>query len=123
MCTASRRLAIWGPFILMWRSWSLVLCSRGGRWRAERGVGCRLAFPDGRSVVRLLREQPRPADLRILPGRRHVTTTTRFTDPTDPVANLVAAFVRDPTAVVGTPESYVKGGKEASVHAVSCMPV
>src|SRR5439155_21681196 len=50
MCTASRRLAIWGRFILMCRSWSLVLCSRGGRSRAERGVGCRLAFPDGRSV-------------------------------------------------------------------------
>jgi acetyl esterase/lipase len=53
--------------------------------------------------VRLLRERDRPADLRILQGRRHVTTTTGFADPGDTVANLVAAFVRNPQAVTRTP--------------------
>ena len=53
--------------------------------------------------VRLLRERDRPADLRILRGRRHVTTTTGFGNPADTVANLVAAFVRDPRTVTATP--------------------
>ncbi len=58
---------------------------------------------DGARFVRQMRELERPADLRILPGRRHVTTTTGFADPNDIVANLVAAFVRSPTAVTATP--------------------
>ena len=58
---------------------------------------------EGARFVRLLREQGRSADLRILTGRRHVTTTTGFADPADMVANLVADFVRNPTAVTGTP--------------------
>jgi acetyl esterase/lipase len=58
---------------------------------------------EGARFVRLLRELGRPADLRILNGRRHVTTTTGFADPADMVANLVAGFVRDPTAVTRTP--------------------
>jgi acetyl esterase/lipase len=53
--------------------------------------------------VRLMREAGRSADLQILAGRRHVTTTTGFADPQDRVANLVAAFVHDPKAVTGTP--------------------
>jgi acetyl esterase/lipase len=58
---------------------------------------------EGARFVRLMREAGRPADLRILAGRRHVTTTTGFADPQDPVANLVAEFVRDPKAVTATP--------------------
>lgn len=58
---------------------------------------------EGARFVRLMRESERPADLRILAGRRHVTTTTGFADPTDAVANLVAEFVRDPKAVTATP--------------------
>ncbi len=58
---------------------------------------------DGARFVRQMRELARPADLRILPGRRHVTTTTGFADPNDIVANLVATFVRNPTAVTATP--------------------
>jgi arylformamidase len=58
---------------------------------------------EGARFVRLLREHGRSADLRILPGRRHVTTTTGFADPADPVANLVAEFVRDPRGVTATP--------------------
>ena len=58
---------------------------------------------EGARFVRLMREQQRPADVRILPGRRHVNTTTGFLDPADPVANLVAAFVRDPKATTATP--------------------
>lgn len=58
---------------------------------------------EGARFVRLLRELERPADLRILVGRRHVTTTTGFADPSDFVANLVAEFVRNPTAVTATP--------------------
>jgi len=53
--------------------------------------------------VRLMREQGRSADLRILAGRKHVTTTTGFADPADPVANLVSDFVRDPKGVTATP--------------------
>lgn len=58
---------------------------------------------EGARFVRLLREQQRSADIRILPGRRHITTTTGFLDAGDPVANLVAAFVRDPRAATATP--------------------
>jgi hypothetical protein len=58
---------------------------------------------DGARFVRQMRELERPADLRILAGRRHVTTTTGFSDPNDTIANLVAAFVRNPTAVTATP--------------------
>ncbi|HEX4575327.1 MAG TPA: alpha/beta hydrolase, partial [Gemmatimonadales bacterium] len=58
---------------------------------------------EGARFVRLLREYGRPADVRILSGRRHVTTTTGFADPQDVVANLVAEFVRHPSAVTGTP--------------------
>jgi len=58
---------------------------------------------EGARFVRLLREKERPADLRILNGRRHVTTTTGFADPADMVANLVADFVRNPAAVTATP--------------------
>jgi len=58
---------------------------------------------EGARFVRLLRERRRSADLRILPGRRHVTTTTGFVDPADLVANLVAEFVRNPAAVTATP--------------------
>lgn len=58
---------------------------------------------EGARFVRLMREQERSADLRILTGRRHVTTTTNFGDPGDPVANLVVEFVRNPTAVTATP--------------------
>ena len=58
---------------------------------------------EGARFVRLMRELERPADLRILAGRRHVTTTTGFADPNDAVANLVAEFVRDPKAVTATP--------------------
>lgn len=58
---------------------------------------------EGARFVRLLREREVPADLRILPGRRHVTTTTGFADPADSVANLVAAFVRSPRGVTATP--------------------
>lgn len=58
---------------------------------------------EGARLVRLLRELERPADLRILAGRGHVTTTTGFADPNDAVANLVAEFVRDPKAVTATP--------------------
>jgi acetyl esterase/lipase len=58
---------------------------------------------EGARLVRRLRELDRPADLRILPGRRHVTTTTGFADARDPVANLVAEFVRDPVKVTATP--------------------
>ena len=53
--------------------------------------------------MRLMREQRRSADIRVLPGRRHITTTTGFLDPADPVANLVAAFIRDPKATTATP--------------------
>lgn len=58
---------------------------------------------EGARFVRLMREHERPADIRILPGRRHITTTTEFQDPTDPVAGLVADFVRDPKATTATP--------------------
>ena len=58
---------------------------------------------EGARFVRLMREQQRSADIRIIPGRRHITTTTGFLDPGDPVANLVAAFVRDPKATTSTP--------------------
>jgi len=58
---------------------------------------------EGARFVRLLRERGRSADLRILSGRRHVTTTTGFADPADMVANLVASFVKNPTAVTATP--------------------
>jgi acetyl esterase/lipase len=58
---------------------------------------------EGARFVRLLREQERFADLRILSGRRHVTTTTEFADLADPVGNLVADFVRNPRAVTDTP--------------------
>ncbi len=58
---------------------------------------------EGARFVRLLRERERPADLRILSGRRHVTTTTGFADPADTVGNLVAQFVRNPRAVTATP--------------------
>lgn len=58
---------------------------------------------EGARFVRLMRELKRRADLRILAGRRHVTTTTGFADPADPVADLVAAFVRNPQAVTATP--------------------
>jgi acetyl esterase/lipase len=58
---------------------------------------------DGARFVRLLRERGRSADLRILAGRRHVTTTTGFADPADAVGNLVAEFVRNPQAVTATP--------------------
>ena len=58
---------------------------------------------EGARFVRLMRELERPADLRILAGRRHVTTTTGFADPNDVVANLVAAFVRNPKGVTTTP--------------------
>ena len=58
---------------------------------------------EGARFVRVMRELKRPADLRILAGRRHVTTTTTFADPTDPVADLVALFVRNPQAVTATP--------------------
>jgi len=50
-----------------------------------------------------MRELERSADLRILAGRRHVTTTTGFADPNDAVANLVAEFVRNPKTVTATP--------------------
>jgi acetyl esterase/lipase len=58
---------------------------------------------EGARFVRLMREHERPADIRILPGRRHITTTTGFLNPADPVANLVAAFVHDPKATTSTP--------------------
>jgi hypothetical protein len=58
---------------------------------------------EGARFVRLMRELERSADLRILAGRRHVTTTTGFADPNDAVANLVAEFVRNPKAVTATP--------------------
>jgi acetyl esterase/lipase len=58
---------------------------------------------EGARFVRLLRERERSADLRILPGRRHITTTTGFADPADMVGNLVAEFVRNPRAVTATP--------------------
>ena len=58
---------------------------------------------EGGRFVRLMRERERPADLRILAGRRHVTTTTGFADPNDAVANLIADFVRNPKAVIATP--------------------
>ena len=58
---------------------------------------------EGARFVRLMREHQRSADIRILPGRRHITTTTGFADAADPVANLVADFVRNPTAVTATP--------------------
>ena len=58
---------------------------------------------EGARFVRLMREHARSADLRILPGHRHVTTTTGFADPGDLVANLVADFVRDPRAIAATP--------------------
>lgn len=58
---------------------------------------------EGARFVRLLRERERSADIRIISGRRHVTTTTAFQDPNDPVANLVAAFVADPKATTATP--------------------
>jgi acetyl esterase/lipase len=58
---------------------------------------------EGARFVRLLRERGRSADLRILSGRRHVTTTTGFGDPDDVVGNLVAEFVRNPRAVTATP--------------------
>ena len=58
---------------------------------------------EGAHFVCRMRELERSADIRILPGRRHITTTTGFADPADPVANLVADFVRDPAAVTATP--------------------
>jgi acetyl esterase/lipase len=58
---------------------------------------------EGARFVRLLRERGRSGDLRILSGRRHVTTTTGFGDPADVVANLVAEFVRNPRGVTATP--------------------
>lgn len=58
---------------------------------------------EGAHFVCLMREHRRPADIRILPGRRHITTTTGFQDPADAVANLVAQFVRDPRATTATP--------------------
>lgn len=61
------------------------------------------ALEEGARFVRLLREQGRSADLRFLPGRRHVTTTTGFADPADAVANLVAEFMKRPQAVTATP--------------------
>ncbi len=57
----------------------------------------------GARFVRRLREQQRSADIRIIPGRRHITTTTGFLNRGDPVANLVGAFVRDPKATTATP--------------------
>jgi acetyl esterase/lipase len=58
---------------------------------------------EGAHFVCRMRELERSADIRILPGRRHITTTTGFQDPTDLVANLVAEFVRDPKATTATP--------------------
>jgi acetyl esterase/lipase len=58
---------------------------------------------EGARFVRLLREQGRSADVRILAGRRHITTTTGFAAAADPVANLVAEFVKHPKAVTATP--------------------
>jgi acetyl esterase/lipase len=58
---------------------------------------------DGARFVRRMREEGRSADLRILPGRKHVTTTTGFADPADPVAAIVADFVRDPKGYTATP--------------------
>lgn len=58
---------------------------------------------EGARFVRLMRERERLADIRILAGRRHVTTTTGFAEPHDAVANLVAEFVRDPKAATATP--------------------
>ena len=58
---------------------------------------------EGARFVRLMREQQRSADIRIVPGRRHITTTTGFLNPADAVANLVADFVRDPKAATATP--------------------
>lgn len=58
---------------------------------------------EGAHFVCRLRELQRSADIRILPGRRHITTTSGFQDPADPVANLVADFVRDPAAMTATP--------------------
>ena len=58
---------------------------------------------EGAHFVCRMRELERSADIRILPGRRHITTTTGFQDPADPVANLVAQFVRDPNATTATP--------------------
>jgi acetyl esterase/lipase len=58
---------------------------------------------EGAHFVCLMREHQRSADIRILPGRRHITTTTGFADPRDPVANLVADFIANPRAVTATP--------------------
>jgi acetyl esterase/lipase len=58
---------------------------------------------EGAHFVCRMRELERSADIRILSGRRHITTTTGFADAADPVANLVADFVRDPAAVTATP--------------------
>jgi len=58
---------------------------------------------EGAHFVCRMRELERSADIRILPGRRHITTTTGFADLADPVANLVADFVRNPAAVTATP--------------------
>lgn len=58
---------------------------------------------EGAHFVCRMRELQRSADIRILPGRRHITTTTGFQDPADPVANLVADFVRNPKSVTATP--------------------
>jgi acetyl esterase/lipase len=58
---------------------------------------------EGAHFVCRMRELERAADIRILPGRRHITTTTGFQDPADAVANLVAEFVHDPKATAATP--------------------
>ena len=58
---------------------------------------------EGAHFVCRMRELQRSADIRILTGRRHITTTTGFQDPADPVANLVTEFVRDPNAMTATP--------------------
>ncbi len=58
---------------------------------------------EGAHFVCLMREHQRSADIRILPGRRHITTTTGFADTKDQVANLVADFIANPRAVTATP--------------------
>jgi hypothetical protein len=69
----------------------------------NRSVSFPSILEEGAHFVCRMRELQRDADIRILPDRRHITTTTGFADPRDPVANLVADFVRNPAAVTATP--------------------
>jgi acetyl esterase/lipase len=57
----------------------------------------------GAAMVRRLHELGAPADIRILAGRRHITTTTHMREPGDPFTEMLVSFVHDPIGYVGRP--------------------